>query len=203
MTHQDEICANAQDAHQPAADEFQAPYRYRYARSRRAHSVERLTAEYRTIARAAADDRYGALVSGCLTSAGVAADVTQALPASPACGPLMLALFDAESQGLDVQKALPRLVEGRTLVGVDDVTAVLHGRVSGWTRAAVPRGASGSAITDPAAKPIFLEASDVQRALDDRLALITPSIPSLRGGAEERGWRSLAQLSVNGLVAQL
>ncbi len=42
----------------------------------------------------------------------------------------MAALRKAESRGLDVDRALPALVQGRSLSSANDIAAVIHGRVS-------------------------------------------------------------------------
>ena len=56
-----------------------------------------------------------------------------AVRASAAHGPLLAAFRDAEARGLDVEATFPRLVAGRSLADADDIAAVLHGRVEGWT----------------------------------------------------------------------
>jgi hypothetical protein len=59
-----------------------------------------------------------------------------AISASDAKGPLFTALRDAEARGLDIDATLPSLVGARSLVGADDVAAVLHHRVERWAEAA-------------------------------------------------------------------
>jgi conjugative relaxase-like TrwC/TraI family protein len=95
-------------------------------------SITRLLAEYETIARRATEDRYAALVA----SSGLTPTEVSAVRASAAWGPLMAAFRDAESRGLDIDRAVPALVQGRTVTSADDIAAVLHGRVTKWLNAA-------------------------------------------------------------------
>jgi conjugative relaxase-like TrwC/TraI family protein len=97
-----------------------------------AESIATLAAEYQTIAAAAQADRWDAL----LAQSGLSDTQLDAIAASDARGPLFAAVRDAEARGLDVDTTLPSLVRARTLVGTDDVTAVLHHRVERWAEAA-------------------------------------------------------------------
>jgi hypothetical protein len=100
-----------------------------------ADSMARLAAEYQTIAKAAQADRW----NGLLERSGLTADQVAQVQASDAYGPLVAAFRHAEAAGLDIDTALPALVAGRTLVGVDDVASVLHGRVDRWVETAGTR----------------------------------------------------------------
>ena len=106
---------------------------------RRAHDdaegMERLSAEYLTLAAIAQAGRWDAL----LAQAGLTTDQLAEVQASDARGPLYAALRDADAHGLDVETAFPRLVAGRTLADADDIAAVLHHRVHRWTTAAAGR----------------------------------------------------------------
>ncbi|MDA8310712.1 MAG: relaxase domain-containing protein [Actinomycetota bacterium] len=103
---------------------------------RRAHdeaeSMERLSAEYQTLATLAQAARSDAL----LASSGLSTDELAAIQASEARGPLFAALSDAQARGLDIDAALPRLVAGCGLDDADDLAAVLHHRVERWSTAA-------------------------------------------------------------------
>jgi hypothetical protein len=135
------------------------------------HGIVRMWAEYDTIAGVAQRGRYDELVTA--SCAGVASGQVEGLRDSAAYGPLLAALREAEAFGLDVERGLPRLVDGRTLSSADDVAAVLHGRVDRWIRASGPQRRRADdrivglfprlpGVTDP----------DMARALDDRRALI-------------------------------
>ena len=101
-----------------------------------AEGMERLSAEYLTLATLAQAERWDALLARSgLTDADLAA-----VRASEAHGPLLAAFRDAEARGLDVEAAFPRLVARRSLADAADVAAVLHGRVERWTEAAGGRG---------------------------------------------------------------
>ena len=137
-------------------------------------SITRLLAEYETIARRATEDRYTTLVA----SSGLTPTQANAVRASEAWGPLMAALRDAESRGLDIDRAVPALVRGRTVTTADDIAAVLHGRVTKWLNAAgghdqaeriVGLFPATTSITDP----------DTAKALRDRRTLIEQNVRTL------------------------
>jgi hypothetical protein len=130
-----------------------------------AESLVRLAAEYNTIARAAQEHRWDAL----LERSGLNASELEAVRASEAHGPLLAAFRDAESRGLDIDVAFPRLATGRSLDGADDPAAVLHSRVDRWMAGAASRRQSNlhhicglipkaQGVTDP----------DLRQALNDR-----------------------------------
>jgi conjugative relaxase-like TrwC/TraI family protein len=157
------------------------------------HGIVRMWAEYDTIAGVAQRDRYDELVT--LSCSGVPTEQVEGLRDSAAYGPLLAALRDAEALGLDVEKGLPRLVNGRTLARADDVAAVLHGRVDRWVRASAPqrRAAAGrivglfprlAGVTDP----------DTARALNDRQTLIEQRAREVATNAIENRQPWAAQL---------
>jgi hypothetical protein len=145
-------------------------------------SITRLWAEYDTIARHANEQRYAAMVA----SSGLRAAEAETVRASTAWGPLMSAFRSAEALGLDLDRALPALVQGRSISGADDVAALLHGRVTKWIRAADSRrepdsivgiGPAVIGVTDP----------DTQQALQDRRTLIEERARSLTLDALQTG----------------
>jgi conjugative relaxase-like TrwC/TraI family protein len=97
-----------------------------------AESMERLSAEYLTLATDAQAERWDAL----LARSGLSDAALESVAASAARGPLFAGLRDAEARGLDVGEALPKLVAGGSLVDAADVASVLHGRVDRWSHAA-------------------------------------------------------------------
>jgi hypothetical protein len=101
-----------------------------------AEGLERLSAEYLTLASLAQQERWDDL----LTRSGLSERDLAGVRASAGLGPLLAALRDAEARGLDVETTFPRLVAGRSLADAADVAAVLHGRVERWTEAAGGRG---------------------------------------------------------------
>jgi conjugative relaxase-like TrwC/TraI family protein len=94
-----------------------------------AEGIERLSAEYLTLATLAQRERWHAVLDRSGLSETEFADVR----ASAAYGPLLAAFREAEARGLDVESAMPSLVAARPLADADDVAAVLHGRVERWT----------------------------------------------------------------------
>jgi conjugative relaxase-like TrwC/TraI family protein len=97
-----------------------------------AERMERLSAEYLTLAIDAQAERWDAL----LACSGLTQTESDAVRATEARGPLFAAFREAEAAGLDVEAAFPLLVTGRSLTDAVDVAAVLHGRVHRWTEAA-------------------------------------------------------------------
>ena len=146
-----------------------------------AEGMERLSAEYLTLAALAQQDRW----DGLLARSGLIEADLATVRASAAYGPLMAAFRDAESRGLDIESALPRLVAGRSLADAVDVVAVLHGRVERWTQAAGGRNRlAGDLIAGLIPR--------VQRVSDPELALALNE----RDQAMEGRARSLADQAV-------
>jgi hypothetical protein len=146
-----------------------------------AHSITRLWAEYETIARRATEDRYAALVA----SSGLTSKQADSVRVSEAWGPLMAAFRDAESRGLDLDCALPALVQGRTIGGAQDIAALIHGRVTKWLKSAAGRRQPDRivghfppalGVTDP----------DARHALQDRRRLIEQRARALTMAALEQ-----------------
>ena len=100
-----------------------------------AEGLERLSAEYLTLATDAQAERWDAL----LVRSGLTQTDIDAVRASEAHGPLLAAFREAEARGLDIEAAFPQLVAGRSLTDAMDVAAVLHARVDRWMRAASGR----------------------------------------------------------------
>lgn len=93
-----------------------------------AESISTLAAEYQSIAAKAQDERWTALFD----RSGLTKRQVSAVKDSPAYGPLLAALREAEARNLDVDTSFRALVRVRTLVNADDVAAVLHSRVDNW-----------------------------------------------------------------------
>jgi conjugative relaxase-like TrwC/TraI family protein len=107
-----------------------------------AEGMERLSAEYLTLATMAQSERWDSL----LAQSGLSDGDLAAARTSAARGPLLAAFREAEARGLDVEDAFPRLAAGRSLADADDVAAVLHGRVERWTQAASGRNRSADNV---------------------------------------------------------
>ncbi|MGO9663820.1 MAG: hypothetical protein ACLP66_11000, partial [Polyangia bacterium] len=124
-----------------------------------------LAAEYETLARAAQQQRWDDL----LDRSGLEPRRLEQVRQSPAYGPLLAALRNAEAHGADVERTFPKLVAAWSLDDVDDPAAVIRGRVDRWAQAAGPRRQAGidliaglvpraASVTDP----------DMARSLEER-----------------------------------
>lgn len=155
------------------------------------YSINRLWAEYDTIVGLAQRERYDDLLRDSLGDREMVGEVTE----SQAYGPLLAALREADSLGLDVEHGLPALVKGRSLATADDPTAVLHGRVDRWIKSADrSRQVNLERIAGLFPKPVFTAQSDLQDGLDDRARLIEERARAAAEAAVENGQPWAAQL---------
>jgi conjugative relaxase-like TrwC/TraI family protein len=145
------------------------------------HSIARLWAEYDTLARHANEERYAAIVS----SSGLTPSQADTVRASEAWGPLMATFRAAEARGLDLDRALPTLVQGRPISSADDVAALLHGRVTKWIRSASGRRQPDS-IVGHFPPAIGVTDPDIVQALQDRRGLIEQRARALTLAALEQ-----------------
>jgi hypothetical protein len=149
-----------------------------------AESMERLSAEYLTLATEAQAERWDAL----LARSGLSDDDLAAVAASAARGPLFTALRDTEARGLDVDEALPRLVAGRSLADAADVASVLHGRVDRWAHLAGGRRRhSEHLIAGLIPRVQGVSDPDMARALSERDHAMEQRARSLAEGAIAAG----------------
>jgi hypothetical protein len=144
-------------------------------------SISRLLADYETIARQANEERYAALVA----SSGLTDAQADSVRASEAWGPLLATFREAESRGLDLHRALPVLVHGRSVAGAEDLAALLHGRVTKWLDSAGNHQQADRIVgLFPAAG--FVTNRDADRALQDRRILIEQNARTLVLNAIQR-----------------
>ena len=130
-----------------------------------AEGMERLSAEYLTLATEAQAERWDAL----LMRSGLSDDDLATVTASAARGPLFAALRDAEARGLDVEAALPQLVAARSVADATDVASVLHSRVDHWSHAAGGRRRhTGQLIAGLIPRARGVRDPDMARALAER-----------------------------------
>jgi conjugative relaxase-like TrwC/TraI family protein len=149
-----------------------------------AEGMERLSAEYLTLAAMAQSARWDSL----LVRSGLTDGDLAATRGSEAHGPLVAAFREAEARGLDVEDAFPRLVSGRSLADAADVAAVLHGRVERWTQAASGRRRTDNLIAGLIPRALHVSDPEMARALAERDRAM-----------EERA-RTLAEQAVGTLV---
>jgi hypothetical protein len=145
-----------------------------------AEGMERLSAEYLTLATEAQAERWDAL----LIRSGLSDDDLATVTASGARGPLFAVLREAEARGLDVEAALPQLVAGKSLADAADVASVLHSRVDRWSHAAGSRRRhTGQLIAGLIPRAQGVRDPDMARALAERDQAMERRARSL---AEER-----------------
>jgi len=152
-----------------------------------AESLSALHAEYATIARAAQEDRWEAL----LDRSGLSADQLAAVRESDAHGPLLAAFRDAEARGVDIEADFPSLVTRRSLAVTEDVGSVLHGRVEGWTKVAgSKRLGATNLIAGLIPRAMGVRDPDMAQALIERDRAIEDRARTLAEQAVERnaGW---------------
>jgi len=161
-----------------------------YLEREQAVSIRTLAAEYETIAHHAQTPRWTTM----LARAGLTRTQLDQITASPAFGALSTALRRAEAHGLNLETALPRLLEHAD-AGTVDLASVMHQRVERWT------DMSG---TNPARTPdnfvlgllpaATAEHPEMAAALQDRVRLMEQRADGLiaRARAAKAPW--LAQL---------
>ena len=131
----------------------------------RAEDFGVLAAEYETLARAAQQHRWNDL----LGRSGLRPDRLEQVRQSPAYGPLIAALRDAEAHGADVERTLPRLVAVRSLNDAEDPAAVIRGRVERWVGAAGPGRRTGTdLIAGLIPRAVGVTDPDLARGLEER-----------------------------------
>jgi hypothetical protein len=137
-----------------------------------AEGMERLAAEYLTLATVAQEDRWNAL----LANSGLSEVELDSVRASDALGPLLASFREAEAHGLNVDSAVPKLVSEQPFDGANDVASALHGRVDRWTNAIgtrrrdsrnyiaglIPRA---QGVTDP---EMIVALTDRRQAMEER-----------------------------------
>jgi hypothetical protein len=126
-----------------------------------------LAAEYETLAHAAQQQRWDDLLDRSGLEPGRLEQVRQ----SPAYGPLLAALRDAEAHGLGLglEQTLPRLVAFRSFDAVEDPAAVIRSRVDRWARAAgSTRRASTDLIAGLIPRARGVTDADMTRGLQER-----------------------------------
>ncbi len=150
-----------------------------------AEGMERLSAEYLTLATLAQAERWDSL----LVRSGLSDAELESAQASEAYGPLLASFRQAEARGLNVEVAFPQLVARRSLADAADVAAVLHGRVDRWAEAAGGRRRMASTlivglipraqgVTDPELAEALAER---ERAMQERA--LTLAAQAIEAGA--------------------
>ncbi len=156
----------------------------------RSEDFATLAAEYETLAQAATAPRYDAM----LEQAGLRAEELELVRVSDAYGPLVASLREVEARGLDLPRALARLVGG-SFEEANDIAAVLHGRLERWAEGAVPGpGARMNLVAGLYPRAVGVTDPDMARALEERDAAMTRRARQLAEKAITRGDPWIAQL---------
>ncbi len=131
-----------------------------------AYGVQRMRAEYDTIAQHAVAEKYAVL----LKEAGMAADVVSQICVSPAFGPLVAALGRVESRGTDVSCLLRSVAQPGGLRHAKDPAAVVRARLLEFELAR--QGSLSPSESVPIHAVMDGSSTDLQLGLDERFALI-------------------------------
>jgi len=124
-----------------------------------------LAAEYETLARAAQEQRWGALLEG----SGLDPVQLEQVRRSEARGPLFAALRNAEARGLDVDGVFPKLVALRSLNDAEDPASVMRARVEDWAQMAGPKRRTGTGfVAGIVRRAVGVTDPDMVRALNER-----------------------------------
>lgn len=124
-----------------------------------------LAAEYDTLAAVALQQRFDELLERSERGAYRLEQVRQ----SDSYGPLLAALRDAESRGLDVNRRFPELVAARGFADAEDPASVMNARVRRWAqRAGSNRRLGVNLVAGPIPRAVSVTDPDMARALDER-----------------------------------
>jgi len=152
-----------------------------------------LAAEYETLAQVAQQHRVGEL----LGRSGLEPERLEEIRESPAYGPLLAVVRDAEARGLDVEEGLPGLVAARSLDGAEDLAAVIRDRVDRWADANGSRRRRGSGlIAGPIPRALGVTDTDMARGLQERAGALQRRARELAERATDQNPLWLRQLGV-------
>jgi hypothetical protein len=148
----------------------------------KAEDFKVLAAEYETLAQAAQQRRLDEL----LGRSGLEPERLEEIRQSPAYGPLLAVVRDAEACGLDVEESLPVLVAARSLDGAEDLAAVIRDRIGRWADAKGSRRRAGTnLIAGLIPRAVGVTDADMARGLQNR------------AGALQRRARELAERAID------
>jgi hypothetical protein len=132
---------------------------------RRAEDFAVLAAEYETLAAVALQQRFDEL----LDHSGLGVDHLVQIRQSDSYGPLLAALRDAESRGLDVNRHLPELGAARGFADAEDPASVMNARVRRWAQTAGSNRRLGvNLVAGLIPRAVGVTDPDMARALDER-----------------------------------
>ncbi len=124
-----------------------------------------LAAEYETLTQAAQQRRFAEL----LGRSGLGPERLEEVRQSPAYGPLLAVVRDAETRGLDMERSLPGLVADRSLDDAEDIAAVIRDRIERWADANGSRRRTGTdLIAGLIPRAVGVTDADMARGLRNR-----------------------------------
>jgi len=160
---------------------------------RRVEDFAVLAAEYETLASVALQQRFDEL----LDRAGLGAERLEQIRQSASYGPLLAALREAESRGLDVNRHFPELVAARSFVDAEDPASVMNARVHRWAKTAGSNRRHGvNLVAGLIPRAIGVTNPDMARALDERESTMQRRARELAERAVEQGQAWVASLGV-------
>jgi conjugative relaxase-like TrwC/TraI family protein len=152
-----------------------------------------LAAEYETLAQVAQQHRVGEL----LGRSGLGPERLEEIRQSPAYGPLLAVVRDAEARGLDVEETLPGLVAARSLDGAQDIATVIRDRIERWADANGSRRRTGSGlIAGLIPRAVGVTDTDMARGLQERAGALQRRACELTERAIDQNPLWLRQLGV-------
>lgn len=145
--------------------------------------IAQLAGEYDAIATSAAHERWAELARRVLSAQGrLTTPEVDDVVSGRSFGALVAELRRAEAHGYDADELLPRVVASQSLLGADDVGAVLAARVARAARKV--RGADEPALIAGLVPEVRGDVpAEVREALDARRDLITARATALADGA--------------------
>ena len=160
---------------------------------RRAEDFAVLAAEYETLAAVASQQRFDEL----LARSGLGPDRLEQIRQSASYGPLLAALRDAESRGLDLNRHFPELVAARGFDDAEDPASVMNARVRRWAQTAGSNRRLGvNLVAGLIPRAIGVADPDMARALDERENTMQRRARELAERAVAQGQAWVASLGV-------
>ncbi|MGA2531184.1 MAG: AAA family ATPase, partial [Acidimicrobiales bacterium] len=152
-----------------------------------------LATEYETLAQVAQQHRINEL----LGRSGLEPERLEEIRQSPAYGPLLAVVRDAEARGLDLEESLPGLVAARSLDGAEDLAAVIRDRIERWADATGSRRRAGSGlIAGLIPRAVGVTDTDMARGLQERAEALQRRARELAERAIDQNPLWLRQLGV-------
>jgi hypothetical protein len=152
-----------------------------------------LAAEYETLTQVAQQHRFAEL----LGRSGLGPERLEEIRQSPAHGPLLTAIRDAEARGLDMERSLPRLVADRSLDDAEDIAAVIRDRIERWADANGSRRRTGTdLIAGLIPRAVGVTDTDMARGLQERAEALQRRAGELAERAVDQKPLWLRQLGV-------